>query len=89
MATAEKKTISKPTVVVHDEEVVDLRLTMEEADALIAILGSIGGDPDTSPRKHFWDLSNALYDATGLRWADTESYSLAQGNIWFKERESD
>jgi hypothetical protein len=64
MASAEKKT--KTTV----EHTITLTLTMAEAEAVAAVLGNVGGEIASTPRKEsdgvFWALSKAGVDVTHM-----------------------
>jgi hypothetical protein len=60
MAKAEKKT---ETI---RRDVVELKLSIEEANVVFAVLGRVAGDPFNSPRKHV----NAVYDALKVARVD-------------------
>lgn len=64
MASAEKKT---HTITEHT---ITLTLTMAEAEAVAAVLGNVGGEVYSTPRKEsdsvFWALSNAGVDVTRM-----------------------
>jgi hypothetical protein len=60
MAKAEKKT---ETI---RRDVVELKLSTEEANVVFAVLGRVAGDPFNSPRKHV----NAVYDALKVARVD-------------------
>ena len=42
-----------------------LRMSEEEAEAVIAVLGRVGGNPDTSRRKNIQKVYDLLYDELG------------------------
>jgi len=56
---------TKDTKVIR-EEVVTLKLSKDEAEALTAVLAKIGGDSHETPRKHTQAVSAALTEA-GVR----------------------
>jgi hypothetical protein len=66
MAEAVKKTHTRTV----SEVKVTITLTSEEAEALAAVVGSVGGDIESTPRKHtdavFWALSKAGVKTSGL-----------------------
>jgi hypothetical protein len=65
--------VSRTEVVVVEPAKVILELTLEEADALVTITGSVAGCPQNSPRKHFDSIRIALQRATGVEYEDTEA----------------
>lgn len=58
MANSNKVTVEK--VVTVKQEVVNLELSVDEAETLLFILHRIGGDPDTTPRGTIDNISSAL-----------------------------
>jgi hypothetical protein len=60
MAEAQKKT---ETI---RRDFVELKLSIEEANVVFAVLGRVAGDPIVSPRKHV----NAVYDALKVARVD-------------------
>lgn len=59
MAEAKSTTVDKEVVKVEKVKVVTLTLSIEEAAALKAVVGSITGSPFDSPRKY----TNSIYHA--------------------------
>lgn len=68
-----------------DEIMVAMLLTMDEAEALSAILAKVGGDPVDSARKHS-DSVQALLHNVGIDWYETSAYKQMSdsGSIYFK-----
>lgn len=61
------------------EDHVQITLTPDEADTLLAITAWVGGDPYKSPRKHIDSLREALGGALGKNWYDTTAYGMKSG----------
>lgn len=62
MKAAVVETVEK----VIEEAKVALEMTLDEAKAVIAVLRSVGGDPDNSPRGLTQGVENALQEVTGV-----------------------
>lgn len=77
-ASVETKKILKTTVV--EENVVELTLTPQEAETIRAVLGYVGGCPDSSRRKHVVSIDSALYEA-GVDYNSTDVEP--NGSIYF------
>jgi len=95
MATATRKqrtvTVLKPTVV-NLIDGITLDLSVQEAAALMAVLGMVGGTPTTTPR----GLTEGVFDAlkaAGAVWPSEEAASILgyssvltnDRSIWFAE----
>lgn len=66
-----------------------LELSEDEADALVAVLGRVGGVRDNSPRKHTEAVYAALAEHVG-RSIDTHANKLlGHGNVWFSDYDDD
>lgn len=61
-------------------ETVTLVLSMDEAKAVAAILGSVGGSPTDTPRKHTQSALVALENA-GVEWFGTQAGSTLGGSL--------
>lgn len=59
-----------------------LRLSVDEAETLASMFGSIGGDPDDSPRKHTDAVQEALRKH-GFYWKGSKAYRLLMGSFRF------
>jgi hypothetical protein len=80
MAEAKSTTIEKPVTKVEKQTGYTLTLTKAEAEALGALLGSVSGSTEDTPRKHtdaaYWALAKAGVDTSkeakrlsgSLRW---------------------
>ncbi|MEU1037663.1 hypothetical protein [Streptomyces sp. NPDC005907] len=62
MAVAEKTTVERTVT----EEGFTLKLTVDEAETLVAVLARVGGSPDQSPRGNAESVLDALI-AAGAR----------------------
>lgn len=62
---------------------VTVRLARDEAEALAAVLGRVGGDPRTSPRGKT-AATLARLTAAGVKPADCKFETVA-GGLWFKD----
>lgn len=82
MAVAEKTTVER----VVTEAGFTLKLTVEEAETLVAVLARVGGSSAESPRGHAGDIIEAL-QAAGVRdyWVDGHPSGLASGSIQFRD----
>ncbi|MEU0860642.1 hypothetical protein ABZ352_35545 [Streptomyces griseofuscus] len=82
MAVAEKTTVER----VVTEDGFTLKLTVEEAETLVAVLSRVGGSPYTSPRKHAGAVLDALREAgTRAYWEDDHPPDQATGSIQFDD----
>lgn len=68
MAEASKETIkvAKPIEYEH-REVVNLQISVEEAQFLAAMMGRVGGSPENSMRKYSDSITKALKPIVGAR----------------------
>jgi hypothetical protein len=84
MAAAEKTTVER----VVTEEGFTLKLTVNEAETLVAVLAQVGGDPVTSPRGLAEGVLTSLMGA-GVRgyWPTKIDHpsSLTRGHITFMD----
>lgn len=55
-----------------------LTLTEAEAQTLAVVMAMVGGDPDTTPRKHANAIANALYES-GIFYRNTPQYPKYNG----------
>tara|TARA_R110000868_G_scaffold13711_12_gene63658 strand:+ start:4131 stop:4424 length:294 start_codon:yes stop_codon:yes gene_type:complete len=86
MAKAQKIGVSEAPLSFKTREV-RLSLTPEEAYAVMAVLGQVGGNPLSSPRKFTGDVYNALCEVinpilTGELWKEsniTFNYDSMEG----------
>lgn len=86
MAKAEKI----QEVVVRRDKVdrYQLTLTEGEADFLQAVLCTIGGSGEKSPRKYANRIARALHGVTGQDWQRTDAYPLLSGGLMFADYNS-
>lgn len=84
MAKAEKTTVERVVL----EDGFTLKLTVDEAETLVAVLARVGGSPSVSPRGKSGDVLTALLDA-GVRdyypAADDHPVRLATGSVQFND----
>jgi hypothetical protein len=73
-------TVTK-TVMVEETVGITLELSVEEAEAIAAVLYRVGGDPNTSRRGLTDRVSNALHGA-GVK-LDTEGISTTANAVYF------
>ena len=66
-------------VIIHEENVVQLTLTLPEARTLRQLLTMVGGDRETSLRKHTDNMGDALTGAD-IPWL-SDSDELCQPNL--------
>lgn len=60
---------------------IELILTRKEADALMAVIYRVGGDPDTTPRGQ---LNAVLKAMAGAGIPAPKNYDNVTGTLWFK-----
>ncbi|MFF9525393.1 hypothetical protein ACF1DV_25940 [Streptomyces achromogenes] len=82
MAVAEKTTVER----VVTEDGFTLKLTVDEAETLVAVLARVGGSPHESPRGNAEAVMKALSGA-GVRnyWVEDHPSDLASGSIQFAD----
>ncbi|MFE0326304.1 hypothetical protein ACFW08_05745 [Streptomyces sp. NPDC058960] len=84
MAAAEKTTIARVVM----EDGFTLKLTVDEAETLVAVLACVGGSPDTSPRGLAEGVLKSLIDV-GVRnyWPRLSDHpaSLTRGSVQFND----
>lgn len=79
---AKAKRIKQTVREVRKVDRVQLTLTEGEADYLLSMCGFIGGDPEMSPRKYNERIEEALTNALGYRYEQTDAYQLiAKDNL--------
>jgi hypothetical protein len=61
--------------------VVTLELGEGEAETILGILGYVSGDPSRSPRKYVERIADALTDALGYEFHETDFYAHSLGHI--------
>ena len=86
MATAKKVPLPLPPV--QPLFRITLELSKDEAEALLSVLGKVGGSPSTSRRKFIAPIYDALFGLK-LDYSDTGSSDLRvqnNGGLWFEER---
>ncbi|MGW2950753.1 hypothetical protein [Streptomyces eurythermus] len=83
MAAAEKTTVERVVTTTG----FTLKLTVDEAEALVAILARVGGSPYTSPRGRTQNIMDALRDAGARDYWRTPDHpsSLATGSVQFAD----
>jgi hypothetical protein len=79
MAKASKDIIRKVT----EETTVTLTLSVDEAVTLAMVLANVGGNRETSPRKHAQAVFNAL-EKTGVGYYQSTAYTLHSGSQSFR-----
>lgn len=87
MATAQKtKTVEV------EEPVITLTMSKDEAETLRDVLGRVGGNPNTTRRKHAFEVLVALTEVIGASVAepedlpyDREHAPLGSNTTYFKE----
>jgi hypothetical protein len=62
-----------------------LTLTEGEADFLQAVLATIGGHQQNSPRKYAIRIGRVLHDVTGQGFMQTDAHQLITGSLWFND----
>ncbi|WP_432157794.1 hypothetical protein [Streptomyces sp. bgisy153] len=85
MATAEKTTVER---VVTETGGFVLKLTVDEAETLVAVLSQVGGDPTASPRGVAEHVLETLVES-GVRtyWPRVAGHpaNLARGSVRFDD----
>ena len=78
--------ITTPVVPIPPKTEVYLVLSKSEAEALISVLGKVGGSPTNSRRKYTQAVYNALLGLNGLDYRELGALDIDQTkSIWFKE----
>lgn len=82
MAQAEKTTVERVVI----EEGFTLKLTVGEAEALVAVLAKVGGSPADSPRGDTENVLKALR-AAGSRdyWSENHPLKYVRGSLQFAD----
>lgn len=77
MAKVEVKRTPRTVETVVYDDLINLAMTKDEAEALQWVLEKVGGDPLCTPRKHIEEIYNALYLAKvkTLDWPAQEKCS--------------
>lgn len=89
MAVANRAVVKEEIITVVDKHVVEMQLSIEEAQFLVFIMARIGGDPTTSRRRHANAIDSALNKLVPApHWSDKSDVDYeghGTGVIYFKD----
>ena len=89
MATAKYSRVEvKPAQPAVIEEGINLSLSMEEGNALMAVLNLVGGHPQTTRRKFIDEIRMALWDTHRLTEYNQNDVSKTERSIYFLSPDS-
>lgn len=60
-----------------------LEVSQKEAEALVAVLARVAGDPQSSPRAYMQNIYE-LFEREGVAYGSSPAYHLLEGSLKFR-----